>query len=230
MTTAEKLTKVAENRQKLFDAGKQAELKALWDILQDYGNRTTYNYAFNVPYWNDETFYPQHDFKVVGIAQHMFYRIGVTNLKERLEECGVSLDFSEATNMTYIFSSVNTVAVPEVSFVNVVSLEGAYGWSPKLEEIENIILREDGTNTFVSTFKTSKALKKVKFTGVIGNDIDFASCPLEKASFESVVSALSETTTGKTVTFKESAKTAAFTDEEWAALIATKPNWTFSLV
>ena len=29
---------------------------------------------------------------------------------------------------------------------------------------------------------------------------------------------------------EKAAKEAAFTDDEWAALIATKPNWTFALV
>jgi hypothetical protein len=32
------------------------------------------------------------------------------------------------------------------------------------------------------------------------------------------------------VTFSKKAKEAAFTADEWEALIATKPNWTISLV
>ena len=34
----------------------------------------------------------------------------------------------------------------------------------------------------------------------------------------------------QTLTLKESAVNAAFTTEEWAALEATKPNWTITLV
>jgi hypothetical protein len=53
---------------------------------------------------------------------------------------------------------------------------------------------------------------------------------LSKASIESIINALSSTTSGLTVTISKTAKEAVFTTEEWATLIATKPNWTISLV
>ena len=65
MTIAEKLTQIAENEQKVYDAGyakgkaeggssyeqgvadgKQAEYDAFWDKFQNYGNRRNYYYAF----------------------------------------------------------------------------------------------------------------------------------------------------------------------------------------
>jgi hypothetical protein len=51
-----------------------------------------------------------------------------------------------------------------------------------------------------------------------------------KYYYGGVITALSTTATGKTVTFSKTAKQNAFTDAEWAALIATKQNWTFTLV
>ncbi|MFR8974816.1 MAG: hypothetical protein ACLVG9_02365, partial [Eubacteriales bacterium] len=60
--------------------------------------------------------------------------------------------------------------------------------------------------------------------------ISFESCKkLTKSSITSVINGLSDTVTGKTATFNQTAKEAAFTNEEWAVLIGTKPNWTFSL-
>ena len=53
---------------------------------------------------------------------------------------------------------------------------------------------------------------------------------LTKESITSVVNALYEGSTGLTATFKKSAKESAFTDDEWAKLTATKPNWTFALL
>jgi hypothetical protein len=53
---------------------------------------------------------------------------------------------------------------------------------------------------------------------------------LSKASIESIINALSSTTSGLTVTISKTAKEAAFTSAEWSALIATKSNWTISLV
>ena len=35
---------------------------------------------------------------------------------------------------------------------------------------------------------------------------------------------------GGTVTLSQAAIDAAVTDDEWAALLATKPNWTFTLI
>ena len=51
-----------------------------------------------------------------------------------------------------------------------------------------------------------------------------------KYYYGGVITALSPTVSGKTVYFKKTAKTVAFTDTEWSELIATKPNWTFTLV
>ena len=42
MSIAEKLVTVAENEQKVYDAGKQAEYDAFWDNYQVYGNRENF--------------------------------------------------------------------------------------------------------------------------------------------------------------------------------------------
>ena len=52
---------------------------------------------------------------------------------------------------------------------------------------------------------------------------------LTKSSITNIVNVLSPTVTGQTATFNKAAKEAAFTDDEWEELIATKPNWTFNL-
>ena len=50
MTTAEKLTAVAENQQAVFDAGKSAQSRDWWEKYQTYGgkDRTDYIYAFAI--------------------------------------------------------------------------------------------------------------------------------------------------------------------------------------
>ena len=50
-----------------------------------------------------------------------------------------------------------------------------------------------------------------------------------KRYYGGIVAALSPTLTGKTIKFKQTAKEAAFTAEEWEQLIALKTNWTFNL-
>ena len=74
-------------------------------------------------------------------------------------------------------------------------------------------------------------LRNITFSGTIGKDIDFQkSTKLTKASIESIINALSSTASGVTVTFSQIAVNNAFSTDEWNALIATKPNWTISLV
>ena len=86
MSIAEKLTTIAENEQKVFEAGynegkqegygegqldgyndgydtgvidgRQAEYDAFWDIYQVNGARTDHQNAFGNFYWNKDTFKP----------------------------------------------------------------------------------------------------------------------------------------------------------------------------
>lgn len=102
------------------------------------------------------------------------------------------------------------------------------------KNITTIPLIQPATWTgFTNSFNGCTGLVEVRFGGrsQISNNITFPdSTLLSKESIENIVSCLSDTTTGKTVTFHTTAKTNAFTDAEWSALIATKQNWTFSLV
>ena len=86
------------------------------------------------------------------------------------------------------------------------------------------------TNVLKDTFAGAAHLANITISGVIGNSINTQWCPLTADSIRSVMNALSATATGCAATFNKAAKEAAFTDDEWAALIATKPNWTFALV
>ena len=82
---------------------------------------------------------------------------------------------------------------------------------------------------FTNTFKGCTALVEVRFEGEIGNNISFADSPLfSKESVESIISHLYDSASGKTATFHSAVRN-KFTDAEWNALIATKPNWTISL-
>ena len=105
----------------------------------------------------------------------------------------------------------------------------------KAEVVEKIKLSDTGTQSFSSTFLGMKQLREIRFEGVIGNNISFKDSTLLSAeSMASIVEALSASASGKTLTLSQTAvnnadwTTTAYAD--WAALIATKTNWTFSLV
>ena len=100
MSIAEKLTKIAENEQKVYKAGfrKGAEQggggdSSFMDIYQDYGEKTDYMYAFC--HFDDTTFKPNYDMQPTCAIQ-MFRYSKVTNLEQILLDRGIKLDFSQA--------------------------------------------------------------------------------------------------------------------------------------
>jgi hypothetical protein len=98
---------------------------------------------------------------------------------------------------------------------------------------------------YSSTFKGCANLKNIVFEGVIGEDINFQwSTKLTEASIRSIITHLSDTASGKTLTLSKVAVDNAFmfsgdggdvpgTDESnpyWPQLRDSKPNWTITLV
>ena len=97
-----------------------------------------------------------------------------------------------------------------------------------MKTIRNLVVADN--RTWTNFFTGCTSLEYVRITGTVSKNISFADSPLDKETIAHLVGVLSSTASGQTITFKKSAKEAAFTDAEWNTLIATKPNWTFSLV
>ena len=129
---------------------------------------------------------------------------------------------------TFSYSAITDVPV-DIIFQEDFRFNSAFYWCTALHTIKKIIINESNAIDYY-TFDGCRSLVNIRFEGTIGDSINFASCPLSKESIESVFAALSSTASGKTLTLNKTAKEKAFTDSEWAELIATKSNWTFSLV
>lgn len=230
MTTAEKLVKVAENREKLYEAGKQAENDAFWDVIQQHGTRASYAYAFN----NWEAEYIRPKYKVVPASGNTNQTFSHNAKLKKVE--AEYFDFSQLSIPTnsqngHYYTFYNCVELEEIEDIN---LQGYWYTATfsncyNLHTIRRLPFRED-TVINADTFNRCDALANVTIDGVIAASVNWQWCPFTKKSFESVFEHLSDTASGKTITFKKSAKQNAFTDAEWAALIGTKTNWTFSLV
>ena len=227
--TAEYAKKVDE----VYEAGKKAEYDAFWDAHQINGTRT--NYANTFACWALENICPKYDMKPTTTYM-MFRGAGVSSggeldLAERLDECGVILDTSECNTLQYMFYESRITRVGVIDTRGASSLNDIFDYS-KIQTIEKLILKDDGSQTISGSFKSCSFLVDIAIEGVIGkNGFNFQwSTKLSKASITSIINALSTTTSGLTVTLSKTAKEAAFTDAEWAALIATRTNWTISLV
>lgn len=232
MSIAEKLTAIAENEQKVYEAGKKAEWDAFWEKFQKGGTRTQYPNAFAYCVVDDEFFNPKYKIMPTD-AYYMFFQTnGITDLKSKQH----MLDFSQCEDLRFAFFGMGDT-LQKVGVIDaragthdIYDLQGLFNWDLALEEVEKIILKNDGSQGFFDTFNYCTALREIRFEGVIGQDINFQHCPLSKESIESVINALSSSASGKTLTLNIHAKDSAFSDSEWDALISAKSNWTISLV
>ncbi len=240
MSIAEKLTTIAENEQKVFDAGKQAEWSEFWDSYQQNGNRTYYNFAFGYQ-WTDICFKPKYDIRPTS-AMQMFYSCNMTDVQANLDKAGVVMDLSKVTNFRGLVSSSRVTRLGVIDTTGATVLDGIFNSAGFLETVELLILKEDGSQTQGQDrpFANATSLKNITVQGKFGLTFSMQWCPLSKESIYSVVNALLETATGQTLTLPLSTIKTRFetssgaqdgnTAEEWLTLAASKSNWTISLV
>lgn len=205
-----------------------------WDAYQNNGNPVLGEYMFAGNRWTDDIFKPKYDI-VVTNGMHLFSGTALTDIIALLKNAGVVFDFSKSTSTSYLIQNSNSVTTcPTVDCTSRRSMNYFIIGCGGLRVVEKVILKSDGSQTFTDnySFNNLPALEEIRFEGVIGqNGFNMQwSTKLSRESIGSIVNALSDTTSGLAVTLSKTAKEAAFTAEEWAALIATKPNWTISLV
>ena len=92
MSIAEKLTQIAENEQKVFEAGRKKEQSDFWS---NYPSGTTINYAFAYQCFNDDTYNPTKDIIMGKYSSYSFlyYSSIITDTK-------VAIDVSKNVNDT----------------------------------------------------------------------------------------------------------------------------------
>lgn len=250
MSIAEKLQIIAENEKKVYDAGyakgkseggdtdaayqqgiadgRQAEYDRFWDTYQQNGQRTNYEHAFKGVGWTDKIFKPKYDIIPNSYgASAMFQYSEITNLKQLLLDAGVRLDTSNCVFLLQTFQDCEITHIPEIDARKATNTSYMVGSQCKVVTIDKLLVSE--TTPLSSTFIQSDYLENIVFEGTIGQSVDLHWSPLTKASIESVIAALSDTASGMTASFKQSAVNGAFPSEEWLALVAAKPNWTITL-
>ena len=230
------------------EQGRKAEYDEFWDAYQENGAKTYYRVGFGGRGWTPQIFRPKYDMKPTD-AYWMFN--AANNLKldlvEHLDSLGVSLDFSSCTNAQQIFSNcgfsrVGVVDLRSVPSDTEASCSAIFAWNGALKTIDKLILKEDGSLAISAWFSGTSNLEDLTLEGKIGRKgFSVSSCTkLTKASIISIINALLPTASALTVTLSKTAVNKAFataqggsngsTSAEWAALIATKPTWTISLV
>lgn len=217
----------------VYDAGKQAECDRFWDIFQDYGNKTNYGSAFGG--FTKALFKPKYDMKVKN-AMNMFHRAFINDkgegenvdLVELLNELGITLDFSECTEFS---NWLLLGAIVRIGVIDCKSLKSSFRcyYAHALKTIDKLRLYEGNGTSFM--WQGCSKLTNITIEGPIEKAFDIQySKVLTRDSIVSIMNALSDATQGLTATFSQQAVNAAFTEEEWAELVALKSNWTISLI
>lgn len=234
MDIAEKLVKIAENEQKVYDAGKKAEYDAFWDAYQNKGKRTNYSYAFygynqtSNP-WNDVTFKPKYNMKLSARTNYMFYMAKITNLKQILEDLGVEFSLvSGCDNVSRMFAYSDITHVPKLVVPSTVTnFSEVFYASYDLVEAE---FEFSEKTKYTAAFLSCEKLQKLIITGTIGqNGFDVAGSPkLTEESLLSILNALKDysSSTSSWVCTLGTTNLEKLTDEQKA--IATEKGWTLA--
>lgn len=255
-TEALSLDGMASGVNEVYEAGKKAEYDDFWDTYQlngttpfGYGSN---NFMFGNPRWNDKTFYPKHNINLTGSSQEVFMRNKCTNLKNRLEECGVRIMSSGSTpitEMTQMFRETATTELPPIyntsptkmilarwcenatklktishyEFFKVTSdMTQMCTGCSSLETIEGIDF-SGLTKTPSSIFSNCSKLANITVHGNIPLSISFSSSPLTVESMKSVITHLKDYSgTSNEFTYKVTFSSACITALE--AEGATSPN------
>lgn len=251
MSIAEKLTTIAENEQRVYEAGvengKTAEWNEMWDGLQSYGARTQYQQfcSFSIfivdkdttPRWD---FRPKYDIKPQS-AQGMFRGLNSTStggimysnltntdLTQWLEDLGVTLDTSNCVDAgTMFYNCLGIRRVPFLDLSKATSMANFLAYST-IKIIDGIKSSENTawvSTTFAAGHNT---LDHCIFSGVIAKSLNLSKTNLDHESLLSVLNTLKDLTgTGTTLTLTLGATLQAkLTDTEKA--IATQKGWTLS--
>ena len=212
MNIAQKLTAIAENQQKVFNAGfaqgkansggydegfaqgQQAEYDRFWAVFQDNGGN--YEMAFGSPGWTDETYNPKQPIICTqGSAGNLFRNAKITNTKQPIE-----IRVASADNVFLDCTELKTI--PYIGFFGVTSNSSFFARCSKLENIT--------------------------FDGEIKAGIGLNHCPkLTSASIQSIIDHLADLTGQTTKTIRIHADTGAKLTEAQKATITAK-NWTLA--
>lgn len=218
MSIADKLQTIAENEQKVYEAGQKAEYDRFWDELQRKGSRTNYLGAFAG--YNEAMFKPKYDMQPTG-ANNMFYQFEGKDLPELLQKAGVTLDFSKCVEFSnfFLWSVVEHIGVINAS-------KGSHfdiNYCQKLHTIDKIIPRSDQMQAI--SFTSAIALKNIVIEGEITGNFKIQSSPLTLESAKSIITAL-KNYSGTTDEFKYTVSFSANTKTLLEAEGATAPNGT----
>lgn len=230
MSISEKLTTIAENEQKVYEAGAKSAEYDFWNQFQTDCAGKGYKYAFSGYGWSEVNFKPIMDIVLKNGAECVFYNTHMFPLKDMLEKNGVKFDTSKMTNMDRVFNYAmmgtnERHIIPPVGNDNVISAVNCFGVATGVRIIEKFTCSPTcaGLN---NAFFRCDSLESVTFGNTIATNLVLNfSTKLTHECLLHILGQLEETSTTLTLTLGAT-NLAKLTDAEKA--IATEKGWTLA--
>lgn len=166
-----------------------------WDTVQQNGKRKVYDYGLQ--YMSNDYFYPRYD--IVPTSASWFARGSAFknkfDLVARLNECGVKMDFSQATNVLYLFYSGGIGHLPVIDLSHNPAQANTLMFSAELETIDKFIVG-DGSFPMGNQFVYASDLVNIVIEGTFGLfNLSLSRCSkLSLDSLKSFINALADYT------------------------------------
>ena len=201
MSIADKLSTVAENVPKVFEAGTASQIDYFWDVFQLKGTRKGYSFAFKTG-WRDDIYCPKYPLVCNGAntATSMF---SYSSISDTLVPITIS------GNNASVFYGASTVTIRKIILEGSIPQMG--DWFDQCTKLENIEF--EGEIKTSTRFAHSNKLTVQSIVNIVEHLS--ASVTNQSVSFSSVAI--------------ESANWAETEYDSWDALVATKTNWTFTV-
>lgn len=225
--------------------GQLDEYNRYWDGFQLNGSKWDYNRAFANSCWNAITFKPKYPIHCAS-CEEMFLKFNHDATFEPVDLSELDISTERSVNFNYMFwnAKVSHIPVIDMSSANT-SIYNAFTWSQTafespLEIIDEIKIKR-GIQFSRECFYKQKNLQTLILSGVLSTSIWLQYCiRLSRESITSVVAAMDTDAIDSFAVFSKEAVDNAFEtsagaadgskSEEWLNLIATKKNWTISVV
>ena len=178
-----------------YNQGLKDGYNTFWNgYLQD-GKRQYFDHAFM--YWSDSDFKPNHNMRPVS-ANYMFNRFNdysrkIIDLEMLLNAQGVTIDFSKCLDLVQTFSTSYISRVGVIDTTNASNLKGTFANANNLITIDELILKDNGSQTFQDVFMGCKSLVNIKISGTIGKNGFYITSPnLSTDSITNIINCLSD--------------------------------------
>ena len=210
----ESLKRVSENVTRVYQSGVAVGLKRagevveneFWDGFTNSGNRTEYARAF--AYWGCEYIRPTR--KIIPTTSDAGLNTFAHNTNLKKVEAAY-FDFSQKPRGTgnqsgYYYTFYNCKALEEIEDIGMQADYCHYNSFRNCDALHTIAkIRCDENTSFTEAFTSSNRLENITFEGTIGQNLYIASPKLSNDSISNIVSCLSDTASGKTLTLSQTA-------------------------